>query len=335
MVCVFGLWSLIFGFENMRLKLFFASFLISSLFGWGVNVFAQKLEDFFFWQEINKNPQILTAQLNLEKKLESLKPLRDRNVEDLELSAKSAISVLIKSDGTSKILFEKDKNKKLPIASLTKLMTALVVLENYELSKTVEISREAAFLENEYGYGSLKIGEKFSVKDLLYFLLMESNNGAAFSLAEMAGEKEFVDLMNITAADLDLEKTFFVNPTGLDPDNIFDLTNYSTAEDLVKQGSYLLKKQPLIWEIAGNLEFNLYLPDGVFYRQLKNTNELLKEIPQVGGKTGWTPQAQGCLLLAYKSPNRKDYLINIILGSEDRFEDMKKLINWIKEGHKW
>ncbi len=318
-----------------RIKFFLIALLLSLPFWWGANVFAEKLGIFFFGQEINQNSQIFTAQLNLEKKLESLKPIHNQEIKNLELNAKSAISVLIKSDGTSKILFVKDKNKKLPIASLTKLMTALVVLENYDPSKIVEISREAALNEIEFGHGNLKIAEKFSARDLLYLLLMESSNGAAIALAETIGEKEFVDLMNITAANLNLENTFFVNPTGLDPDNVSDLTNYSTAEDLVRLGSYLLKKQPLIWEIAGNLEFNLYLPDGAFYQQLKNTNELLKEIPQIGGKTGWTPRAQGCLLLAYKSPDRNGYLINVVLGSENRFEDMKKLINWSREAYKW
>jgi D-alanyl-D-alanine carboxypeptidase len=316
-------------------KFFTIALFISLPFWLGVNVFAEKLESFFYWQDINQNPQFFTAQLNLEKKLERMKPLRERNVEDLDLNVKSAISILIKSDGTSKIIFEKDGNRKLPIASITKLVTALVVLENYDLSKIIEISPETAQIDKEYGYGKLKIAEKFSAKDLLYILLMESSNGAAQSLASVIGEKEFVDLMNITSARLEMENTFFVNPTGLDPDNPSDLTNYSTAEDLIKLAKYLLEKQPLIWEIAGNLEFNLYLSDGETYQQLKNTNELLKEIPQVGGKTGWTPQAGGCLLLVYKSPNKNGYLINVILGSENRFEDMKKLINWSKKAYKW
>ena len=318
-----------------KFKLFLLFFILSLFFWWGTNIFADRMENFFFWREINKNPEVFMAQVNLEKKLENLKPIPKKSVEDLELSAKAAISSLVKKDGTSKTLFEKEKNKRLPIASLTKLMTALVVLENYDLSKTIEISKEAASEENEYGQGDLKIAENFSVKDLLYLLLMESSNGAAVALADDVGEKEFVDLMNKTAASLNLENTFFVNPSGLDPDNPSDLANYSTAEDLAKLGNHLLANQPLIWEIAGNSEFNLYLPDGVFYKQLKNTNELLKEFPQIGGKTGWTPEAQGCLLLIYRAPNENGYLVNVVLGSENRFEDMKKLINWLKEEYKW
>lgn len=323
-----------------KYKFFLIVFVLSLPFWYGVNVFAEKLESFFFQQNISENPQIFIAQLNLEKKLEDLIPARDKKVENLEINVKSALSFLIKSDGTSKIVFEKEKNKKLPIASLTKLMTALIVLENYDLSKIIEISPETALLEDEYGYGNLKIAEEFSVKDLLYLLLIESSNGAAHALAFSIGEKEFVDLMNIKAANLDMENTFFVNPTGLDPENLSDSSNHSTAEDLASQTKYLLENQPLLWEIAANLEYNIYLADGVFYQQLKNTNELLEESADwktkiIGGKTGWTPQAGGCLLLVYKSPNSNDFLINVILGSEDRFEDMKKLINWAKQAYKW
>jgi len=317
----------------MLIRVFLISFLVSLPFWWGTNVLGEKLENFFFWQEISQNPQIFTAQVNLEKTLESLKPFRTGEVENLEIEAKSAVSVLIKNDGTSKILFEKEKNKKLPIASLTKLMTVLVVLENYDLSKTVKISKEAVSQESEFG--NLKIGEKFSVANLLYPLLMESSNDAAYALSEVIGEKEFIDLMNIKAANLDLEKTFFVNPTGLDPDSLNELTNYSTTEDLVKLTDYLLKNQPKIWEILGTLEFDLYSPDGIFHHRLKNTNELLKEIPQIGGKTGWTPQAQGCLVLVQKAPENGGIVINVILGSENRFGEMKKLVDWLNQAYRW
>ena len=318
-----------------KFKLFLIFFTLSLFFWWGTNVFAGKMENFFFWKEISKHPEVFTAQLVLENKFEELKPFLRKDADSLDFGAKSAISVLVKGDGSSKTLFEKEKNEKLPIASLTKLMTALVVLNNYDSSATIEISKDAALQDDEYGQGYLKIGEKFSAKDLLYILLMESSNGAAVAFADFLGELQFVSLMNKTAADLNLENTFFVNPSGLDPDNLSDITNYSTSEDLAKLGNYLLAAQPLVWEIAKNSEFNLYLPDGVFFKQLKNTNELLKEFPQVGGKTGWTPEAQGCLLLIYKAPNEDGYLINVVLGSQDRFEDMKKLISWTKESYKW
>ena len=319
---------------SKNFNFFLIAFFVSLLFWWGVNVSGEKLENFFFWQEISENPQIFTAQLNLEKKLENLKPVRNREIGDLEIGAKSAISVLINNEGNPRILFEKGGDKRLPIASLTKLMTVSVVLENYDLTEKVEISKEAVLQESEFG--NLKIGEEFFVKDLLYPLLMESSNDAAYALSETIGEEEFVDLMNIKAANLGLENTFFLNPTGLDPDNLSDLTNYSTAKDLVKLTNYLLKNQPLIWDILGTFEFDLYSSDGVLHHRLKNTNELLKEGANIiGGKTGWTPQAQGCLLLVYGTPQNRGKIINVILGSEDRFGEMKKLINWLNQVYRW
>lgn len=316
-----------------RIWLFFIFLILSFPLWLAINFFEKKLEDFFYWQEVRKNYQIFTATANLEKQLEELKPTRNRTVSDLTIEGKSVISILIYSQGDSRILFEKEKDKKQPIASLTKLMTALVVVENYDPKVEIEISKESVLQEEDIG--NLKIGEKFSVANLLYPLLMESSNDAAYALAEIIGEKNFVDLMNITAAKLNLKDTFFVNPTGLDPDNPSDPINYATAEDLVKLANYSLEKTPLIWEILATPEFDLYLPDGVLHHKLKNINELLKEIPQIGGKTGWTPQAQGCLLLVYQAPENKGKIINVILGSKDRFGEMKKMIEWLNKAYRW
>ena len=117
---------------SRNLKFFLIVFVLSLPFWWGVNVLGEKLENFFYWREISQNTQIFTAQIILEEKLNKLKPIRHRNVEDLEIRATSVISVFLDNKGKEKILFEKESGKILPIASLTKLMTALVVLENYD-----------------------------------------------------------------------------------------------------------------------------------------------------------------------------------------------------------
>lgn len=302
-------------------------------------IFQKNLEDFLFWREMTKNPQLLASQVNqqiLEEKLKNLKPLRNWQVEELKIKAKSAISVLLNDEGRQRILFEKNSNKILPIASLTKLMTANIVLENYDLSREIQISEKAVTQEGETG--KLKAGKIFPTKYLLYPLLIESSNGAAFSLVndynEM-GEEKFVELMNLKAKELGLKNTNFVNFTGLDPQTKFGLEepnrtlNSSTAEDLVKLTQYLLKK-PLIWEILSTQKFNRY------EAELINTNKLLKEIPGViGGKTGYTEKAGGCMLLVLKAPKNQGLLINIILGSGDRFGEMEKLVNWVNIAYKW
>lgn len=320
-------------------KFFLITFLISLPFCWGTNLLEKNLKDFFFLQKIAQDPQILTAQLNqilLEEKLEILKPLPNKTAENLNIQPKSGISVLVKLSGQEKTLFEKDKNKILPIASLTKLMTAKIVLENYELEEIITISEKAVAIEGDSG--EFKIGETFKIKDLLYSLLMESSNDAAFALSEVIGKKSFVNLMNFEAESLGLQNTYFADCMGLDPKIAEGPINYSTVEDLAKFTNYLLKN-PLIWEISGTKEFDLYDANGIFHHQIKNTNKLLESVVWqakiIGGKTGWTPRAGDCLLLVVKAPKSQGYLINIILGSEDRFGEMEQLLNWGEKAYKW
>ena len=104
--------------------------------------------------------------------------------------------------------------------------------------------------------------------------------------------------------------------------------SYSTANDLSKISSYLFLNYPLFYKIISLKEFDLYLDDGSFHHKLINTNELLGQSDVVGGKTGYTIAAKGCFMaIQEKSP--KNYIIHIILGSEDRFLEMKKLINFL------
>jgi len=299
----------------MRLKIFFTAFILSLPFWWGINIFQENLENYFCAQISQPFQQIVEVKIP-EK---TQKP-------NLELQVKAAISVLVDSQGGEKILFKKNSNERLPIASLTKLMTANIVLENYDLSREIKISEGAVAREGEAG--KLMAGKIFSVAYLLYPLLMESSNDAAYALVNDYNgmtEEKFVELMNLKAGDLGLENTYFVNSTGLDPEEASHSINYSTAEDLVKLTKYLLKKSS-IWEILATPKFSLYGPE------LINTNGLLGKIPNiVGGKTGFTDQAGGCMLLVSKNKGG-NFLVNVILGapsSSARIEEMEKLIHWL------
>ena len=261
-----------------------------------------------------------------------LKPTRDWSVEDLQIAAKAAICVETSSTDKNKFLFKKNENEQLPIASLTKLMTALVVLENkdkdYDLDKVTVISQEA--VDQPGGQGLLTPEENLSIENLLYIMLVESSNDAAYSLAEVKGFEQFVGLMNLKAMELGLFGSNFVDAAGLSSNN------YSTAEDLVRLTKYLLENHPLIWEILSLDKFKLYTPQGKFHHELSNTNELLGKIPDVvGGKTGKTDEAKGCLLLVLKNQKDQNYLIYIVLGSGDRFGETKKLIDWVNQAYKW
>ncbi|MDP3990712.1 MAG: serine hydrolase [Candidatus Nealsonbacteria bacterium] len=320
---------------SKNLKLLIAGCILIFLCFWGIISLEKSLEEIFFQQELKNNPRLLIAETNqaeLQKRINSLKPIKNKEADDLIIYAKSAISILINKEGEKRILFEKNINEQLPIASLTKLMTARVVLNNYDLSKQIKISKTA--VEQEEDFGKLLVDDVLSVRELLYPLLMESSNDAAFSLAndyDGMNEKEFVGLMNVEAQKLGLKNTRFVNATGLDPEEgePEEKINYSTASDLTLLAQSLLNV-PLLWEILSTSEISLY------GQKLTNTNQLLTEVPGVmGGKTGYTDKALGCFILTTKAPKDKGYLINVVLGTGDRFGQMEKLINWLQKSYQW
>jgi len=322
---------------SKNIKFFLVCFILSVFFWSGVNILEKGLEDFFYVRELEKNPLVLTADISYFALLNTEKPVRIQEIPDLKISAKSAISVFVDSQEKDLILFEKNKSEKLPIASLTKLITALVASNMYELSDTIEISKQAVGQEGDEI--ELKIGEVLSVKELLHMALIESSNDAAYALAtpniqtERLGEKSFVDLMNMEAyhnVGLNPETTYFINPTGLDPKDLSQITNHSTTEDLVKLAKYLIKYKPEILEILSQRE------NGDFTYILENTNKLLGEIEGIiGGKTGYTDRARGCLILILEGPRKNTFLINVILGSENRFKEMEQLINWTEEAFRF
>jgi len=319
-----------------NIKIFLGVFLISLPFWWTLNIFSTHVEDFFFFSELARNPQIFTAQATLETKIQEILPLKKQGGAPLELNSASALAVFVNGKTQEpKVLFEEDTEKKLAIASLTKLMGALVVLRHYPLDEEIIISR-AAVLEEE-NFGQLKEGDSFTHRDLLYPLLMESSNDASAAFAFEVGMYNFLDLMNQEAGFLGLENTLFVNHAGLDPDILGGPINYSTARDLFLLTRYLKTFYSTTFEILGLKEHSLYTTDGKFHHTMKNTNELLSShgwpTKVLGGKTGWTPEAQGALVLVLESPKGKGYLINIVLGSPNRFQDMKELINWVFASH--
>lgn len=234
----------------------------------------------------------------------------------LKINAESAISVESNLGDFSKVIFESGSDKHLPIASLTKLMTAVVVLENYNSLDTWQVD-EYADLQDPMKQ-DVKLGDTMTVESFLKIMLVGSSNKSAYALSELVGTKNFIELMNQKAKDLGLKNTFFVDPTGLNPKNI------STVGDLVKLTEYILRDYPIIAGISKAKE--LYVPG---FGKVENTNQLLDKIPEiVFSKTGFTAEAKGCLLLVVKNRNGNNFLINVVLGADDRFSEMEKLINW-------
>jgi D-alanyl-D-alanine carboxypeptidase len=231
--------------------------------------------------------------------------------------AEVALSVAV-DNGVVNTLFSRNSQEQLPIASLTKLMTALVVLENDDLNQYVVISPAAMAQEGEQGV--LKLGEAMSVRNLLYIALIESSNRAAYALSEVSGASQFIDMMNARAQSLGMLNTHFADASGL------SAQSYSTAGDLAVLTQYLFDHFPLFREIVSLKEYNLYV-NGVFHHKLVNTNNLLGIDNIIGGKTGFTDEAKGCFMVIQKNDATENYVIHIILGADDRFTEMQKLIN--------
>lgn len=275
----------------------------------------------------------IRAPVNIESHEPDFPYLRE-GWEDLELEAKAAI---VLDRETGKILYGKNINERLPIASLTKLMTALIVVENTDLDEKVIISKKA--VETEGNRVDLWPQEAISVKNLLCGLLVSSSNDAAVALAEhldlprpdhIRSGGDFVDLMNERARTLGLKNTHFANSAGFD-----EPENSSTAYDLVRFTSFLLDR-PLIFEILRIPRARVYSTDGRINHLLLNTNKLLGVLPNIiGGKTGFTEEAGQTLILVIKEPTKNHHIISVVLGSDDKFADTEKMVKWVLEAYKW
>ena len=313
--------------------LFFVFVVASGVVFWGAQWFSNSVGDMLLnhndFLQSSLESSFASAEANIQPQpiiSQNLLPLRDWEAPDAMVNAQSAMSVEV-GVLTHKVLFKKNEAQKLPIASLTKLMTALAVLDHYDLNQQVFISQNAMDQEGEQG--NLKLGQIWPVKDLLYITLMESSNRSAFALSEVMGTDNFIALMNDYAQKMGLENTHFQDSTGLDK------ASYSTVEDLLVLSEYLFKNYPLFREIAGLKEYDLYLPDGTFDHKIINTNQLLGEDNIVAGKTGFTKEARECFMVIQESPQKGNYIINIILGAEDRVLEMKNLINWVTMAYKF
>jgi len=258
----------------------------------------------------------------------NLIPLRDWSIKEPEIQAQAA--AIFDPDG-NKFLFQKNIEKSFPIASITKLMTANIVLENLNLDDVIKISKQAVMTYGENGH--LVIGEELTVRDLIYALLIESSNDAAMALAEkteIVTGNNFVSLMNKKAREIGLTHSVFVDPIGINPQN------KSNISDLIELINYSFKNS-FIWQAASIKEIEVISKNKKIVHHFKNTNQLLGELPEViAGKTGYTEEAKGCMIVLVKHPQKKgQYLYVIILGSNQREKEVKTLINWVNQAFVW
>lgn len=231
-------------------------------------------------------------------------------------------SCVVLDRNSGAILYGKNEKKQVKMASTTKIMTAIVVIENTSLDQTVEVSKKSA------GTGGsrlgLKTGDKITIRDLLYGLMLRSGNDAAVCLAEsVAGSvAEFSNLMNAKAQELGLLNSHFESPHGLDSDG-----HYTTAYELALLSNYALKNQTFL-TIVGTKNYTVTING--YPKTLSNTNELLGNLNGVYGiKTGFTNGANRCLVTACKRGEMD--IICVVLGADTknfRTKDSIKLIEY-------
>jgi D-alanyl-D-alanine carboxypeptidase (penicillin-binding protein 5/6) len=232
-----------------------------------------------------------------------------------------AHSVLLKELRSGRVLYEHDAEKRLSPASLTKIMSALVILENGHLDEQATVSKNAARAPKTHL--RLKTGEVFRLEDLLKAMLIVSANDACLAAVEHVGgdEEQFVMLMNAKAAELDLADTHFSNACGFDGPE-----HYSTAEDLARLSEAAMQN-PVFRELVREEQEIITPISGHRAYVLHNTNRLLGRIPGVEGvKTGFTSKAGRCLI-AKVSQNGSDLLL-VILNSNRRWNIAKSLIDY-------
>jgi len=290
----------------------------------GALVVAVILMVFVIYSKINKN--INNGEDNIITKEDVPKAFKE-----ISLLAKSAYVYDLVNDD---VIYSKDETIQLPLASITKLMTALTAVNLIPKDSKITIRKE--FLEEE-GDTGLLANESWKLEDLLDFSLMVSSNDGVRSVASVIGafdlksqdydlgRKGFITKMNKKALELGLTQTYFINESGLDLGGVSG--GYGSAEDISKLVEYILKNNPEILEATKYKTLNIDSQSKTHVA--KNTNTSLDSIPGlIASKTGFTEMAGGNLVVVFSSSLGRPIIV-VILGStvEGRFIDMKKLVD--------
>jgi len=274
-------------------------------------------------------------------------PIRLASATDLKVVGAHSSVVM---DADSSTMLESDNaHEHRQIASLTKLMTAIFVMEKIkDLDEPVTIDEEEVYIEGtkigcpRSGYcisQRLKVGEQLKAGELLKAMLMNSANDAAVALGKHIGgtQDKFADIMNAKAKAMGLADTHFCTPSGLDlDDEVAAAGCYSSAHDIAAIAAYSLRYDK-IWDTF-RLPNNLTITsiDGKTVHTILNTDMVLDQVPNlIGGKTGFTPLAGYSLLMAAKDPSDKHTVISVLLDDPYRWSDIKTMFNWAFKSYSW
>lgn len=287
----------------MKRKILFFLLICFIFFNFFCNVYADDVDDL---DEVFKYEELIETSSKLKK----------------EPIVNSRIAVAFDRK-TGDVIWGKNENNRTAMASTTKIMTAIIALENSDLNSIVNISSKAACTGGSRL--DLKKGDKIILHDLLYGLMLRSGNDAAVAIAEhIAGNVEdFAKMMNEKAKELQLENTHFVTPHGLDNEN-----HYTTAVELAKLTDFALKNEKFK-KIVSTKQYTIKINN--YSKAINNTNELLGVIRGVNGvKTGFTGNAGRCLVT---SINRDNFEIIVVVlqadTKKDRGRDSVKIIEYI------
>jgi len=236
------------------------------------------------------------------------------------IKARSAILVDLDS---GKTLFQIDPHGRHAPASLTKVVTALVALDQLRLEQTVTVPATINQIPWDSTRMGLRAGERVTVRELLYGLFLNSGNDAAITLSEAAMPRAaFIAQMNNRAAALGMTDTHFVNPIGLD-----DPAHYASAADLAKASAELIRRFPDVAAMAATPSLTLPATATHHAYALYNLNDLVRKYPGATGlKTGWTGHAGGCLIATAARNGR--HLMVVLLSSARPFDEAAALLDY-------
>ncbi|HSW97294.1 MAG TPA: D-alanyl-D-alanine carboxypeptidase family protein [Candidatus Saccharimonadales bacterium] len=264
--------------------------------------------------DMTKNNQVTTLTYWLPTSI----PLDNGKVID-NISAKSALAYDI---STEKFLYVKNITERMPMASLTKIMTAIIALEHPKSDDAYLVHGRDLVGEDSMG---LEPGEKLSLEELLYGIFLHSGNDAAEVLADNVGDgrKEFITNMNEKVKSLGLKDTHFTNPTGLEGDG----DQYTTAYDLLVMTRYGLTNFPLFAKTSSAVDISISQTSTHKAYYMDNETNLLTSYPGVDGvKTGYTPEAGYCLVTDLNYSGH--HILAVILGSDNRRDEMKRILDY-------
>jgi D-alanyl-D-alanine carboxypeptidase len=237
-----------------------------------------------------------------------------------------AKAVYVKNLNTGKVLYAKNEDAVLPLASLTKIMTAVVAIKNADNDQLIKITDEDLATEGEYYLYSQEV---FKLKDLIKMTMAGSVNDTATALSGVLNNKEsFINEMNNTAKQIGLGNSYFKNPTGLDS-NVFTASARGSAKDIATLLQYALINYPEIFDSTTINRVSVRSTDGIIHT-VDNTNKITDQIPGlIGSKTGYTDLAGGNLALIVDRGLNEPVVI-VILGSTNtttRFDDALKILD--------